>query len=172
MKSTSKSPKFRRSASVLAVIAALMVAALTPALVVSLVLTQDGGQQIELSEHTATIDVSDIDTQATVMYTVSPPDGVPHDSDVDFTVPADILKDADLIKVTVRDSDNIHSFFEAQTRDDCSFTLHLSDDDRYGAQKTDTFTGYLRITDEETARMAGSDIEEFQNCGLYVIYAD
>ena len=171
MKYTSKSPEFRRFVSVLTVIAALMVAALTPALVVSLVLTQDAGQQIELSEHAATIDVSDIDPQATVMYTVSPPDGVPHDSDVDFTVPADILKDADLIKVTVRDSDNIHSFFESQTRDDCSFTLHLSDDDRYGAQ-TDTFTGYLRITDEETARMAGSDVEEFQNCGLYVIYAD
>lgn len=168
MKSTSKTPKLRRFAAVLAVIAALMVTALTPALVISLVLTQDAGQQIE---HAATIDVTDVDSQATVMYTVSPSDGVPHDSDVDFTIPADILKDADLIKVTVSDDDNIHSFFESQTRDDCRFTLHLSDDDRYGAQ-TDTFTGYLRITDEETARMAGSDVEEFQNCGLYVIYAD
>ncbi len=171
MKSTSKTPKLRRFAAVLAVIAALMVTALTPALVVSLVLTQDAGQQIEQSEHAATIDVTDVDSQATVMYTVSPSDGVPHDSDVDFTIPTDILKDADLIKVTVSDDDNIHSFFESQTRDDCSFTLHLSDDDRYSAQ-TRHFTGYLRITDEETARMAGSDVEEFQNCGLYVIYAD
>ena len=170
MKSSSNTPALRRFTAVLAVIAALMVAALTPALVVSLLLTQDTVNQTEPTEQAANIDVTDIDENGTVMYTVSPPEGFRSESDTDFPIPADVLKDPDFIRITVSDDDNSHNFFESETRDDCSFTLHLRDDDRYDA-KTGTYTGYLRVTDEETSKLERSDIESQENCGLYIIYA-
>ena len=171
MKSASNTPILHRFAAVLAVIAVLMVAALTPVLVVSLMFTQHTVDQLEPAEHATTIDVTDIDENGTVMYTVSPPEGLRSDSGTDLVVPAEVLKDADLIQITVSDDDNSHSFFESETQDDCSFTLHLRGDDHYDTE-TDTFTGYLRVTDEETAGFEGSDIEGKENCGLYVIYAD
>ncbi len=171
MYSTSQSSPSRRLFKVLVTAAALPLIALAPALLVSLVLTQGAVDHFEPIGHATTIDVTDIDENGTVMYTVSPPEGFRNEPDIDFTVPADVLKDSDLIRITVSDDDNSLSFFESENQEDCSFTLHLSDDDRYDA-KTGTYTGYLRVTDEETARFAGSDIERLETCGLYVIYTD
>ena len=158
----------RRFSIVLSVAIALPVIAFAPAFVASLFVTD---QTIETTDKTAEIDVTDIDENGTVMYTVSPPEGFRTDSRTDFKVPSDILNDADLIRVTVSDDDNTHTNLESETQKDCNFTLHLSKDDHYDA-KTGSFTGYLRITDEETAKLEGSDFERLGHCGLYVTYAD
>ncbi len=165
--------QLRRFAAVLVVIAALTVVALAPALLASQLITPYGGKSTATGhiDHAATIDVTDIDENGTVMYTVSPPEGFRTDSRTDFKVPSDILNDADLIRVTVSDDDNTHTNLESETQKDCNFTLHLSKDDHYDA-KTGSFTGYLRITDEETAKLEGSNFERLGHCGLYVTYAD
>ena len=65
-----------------------------------------------------------------------------------------MLKDADLIRITVSDVDDSLGVFESKTQGDCSFTLHLHDDDRYDT-KTGTYTGYIRLTDEEISQISG-----------------
>ena len=55
----------------MAVIAALTVAALAPALVVSMMLTQNTLDHIDSTENAEVTDVTDVDPEATVMYTVS-----------------------------------------------------------------------------------------------------
>ncbi len=152
-------------------IIALPIFALAPAYLASLMLIDQTVEPDEPSEQAATIDIMDIDRDGTVMYTVSQAEDFRSDPFTDFTLTPDVLKDADIIRITVSDDDNTHSFFESEMQNDCSFTLHLSDDDRFDAD-SDTFTGYLRVTGEAITDYAGTDFEQREDCGLYVIYTD
>ena len=160
-----------RAIKVVAAVFALAIIALAPAFVASVMLTDQTVEPEKPIENAAAIDVTDIDRDGTVMYTVSPSEGFRSDSVTDFALPLDVLKDADIIRITVSDDDNTHSFFESEMQDDCSFTLHLSDDDRFDAE-SDTFTGYIRVTDEAITDSASADFEHHEDCGLYVIYTD
>ena len=171
--------QLRRFAAVLVVIAALTVVALAPALLASQLITQDGGESTATGhiDHAASIDVADIDPDGNVMYKVSPPGGDRGNSDIEFTVSsdfADILRDGDLIKVTVIDKgtdSTSHSFVDREMEEECRITLNLSSDDRSN-HRTGTYSGYLRIKDDDTVFATGSDFEHRDNCGLYAIYAD
>ena len=162
MNTKTRSNPLRRFVTVLTISIILPLIALAPAYFTSVVLTNQTAQIDESALHTAAIDVSDIDENGTVMYTVSPHEGFQSDSDSDFTAPADILINADLIKVIISDDEIV---------DECSFTLHLSEDDRYDP-KTGEFTGYLRFTKANTAPEAGSDFEYLEDCGIYLTYSE
>ena len=158
-----------RVAKTLAAIVILPIFALAPVYVASVMLTDrqvdpNGSSEI-FNKH---VDVADIDENGTVMYTVSPHDGHRTNTGLDFTVPSDLLKDSDLIRVTVSSDDGEHSFFDAETNEDCHFTLHLTDA-QFDATKTETFTGYLRMTEEE---FVGDDRKHPEYCGLYLSFVD
>ena len=111
---------------------ALPLIALAPALLASLLLTQDTVQPDEPGEHATTIDVADIDPEGTVMYTVSPPNGSGGDSDIEFVVLADMLEviqNGDLIKVTVIDQGTDYGFSSSVDseleEEGCLITLNL-----------------------------------------------
>ena len=181
MKSQSPTQQpLRRFAAVLVVIAALAVVALAPALLASQLITPDWGKSTATGhiDHAATTDVTNIDPEATVMYTVSPSDG---DSDIEIIVSADmvdVLQDGDMIKMTVidqgtdkRTDSNSYSFVDPQIEDGCRITLNLRSDDRFG-RPTGTYSGYLRIKDDDSFTATYADHEQQENCGLYFIYAD
>ena len=164
-------------------IAALTVVALAPALLASQLITPDGGKSTATGhiDHAASIDVTDVDQDGTVMYKVSPPGGDRGNSDIEFTVSsdfADILQDGDMIKMTVidqgtdkRTDSNSYSFVDPQIEDGCRITLNLRSDDRFG-RPTGTYSGYLRIKDDDSFTATYADHEQQENCGLYFIYAD
>lgn len=158
MKSGSNTPRLRRFTAVLAVIAALIVAALTPSLVVSLVLTQDTVDQVKPTEQATTIDVSDIDENGTVMYAVSPSYRQPGFEAESLT---EALRGSDLIKVTFQDSDSSWYQVNHETDEECGLTLQLSSDDRYDVD-TKTYVGYIRVEDGELESVTPTNI----NCAL------
>ena len=155
----------RRLAAILATLVVLPIIVLAPAFLASLLLPQHTVVQTQPTEQAAIIDITDIDKNGTVMYTLNPPEGLRNDATA-----VDALNGADLIKVTVRAHGNSLSAFESGSRDDCSFTLHVRDDDPYHAT-TGKFAGYLKLTDGETAHLDESDFESLETCGLYSISA-
>ena len=165
MKTILNNAPIRRFAAVLTVMGAITVAALAPALIISLVHTQDTVNQIEPSEPAATIDITDIDQNGTVMYAIVPlaDDSAPTDSS--FSTPRALLKNSDLIKITIQDDEDPGKWLGDGAEDDCSFTLHLSDDDTFDNQ-SETFTGYIRVTDDNFN--AQTDSLESENCGFYL----
>ena len=163
---TQKRPLLRLIKVFTAVIA-LPLVALAPALLASLVFTDRIVEVDESTEQVAAIDVTDIAPEGTVMYTVSSLDSYRGTSGSNMPTPRSILEDADLIKVTIQDDDGHGSWLGQDSEDDCTFTLHLSPDDPFDDQ-TDTFTGYIRVTEDDF--FAYSDPEQQENCGLYLIY--
>jgi hypothetical protein len=160
----------RRFANVLMISIALPIVALAPAYIASQLLTD---HVVETADDTATIDITDIDQNGTVMYTVSPSNNDRRTSDTDFKIPRSHLPDSDMIRVTIEDRGTVRvdgdstSWIDHELADECSFTLHLSSDDPYDDQ-SDTFTGYIRVADEDTFLMTGSDLDQRENCGLYL----
>lgn len=173
MKTTSSSRPIRRFAAVMTVLAVLMVAALAPAMVVSLL----------LKLHSEITDVTDIDRNGTVMYAASPSNGNRGDIDIDLILPPDftgILQEADMIKVTVMDRGTekrtdlaAYSFVDDKVEDECSFTLNIKSNDRHDTQ-TDTYSGYIRISDDDTfiATYIANPEQQREHCGFYFIDAD
>ena len=144
---------------------ALMVATIAPVLIISLVLTQDPVEQIVPAENAATIDVTDIDQNGTVMYTVSPTDADVGFPNTDFTIPQSVLHDADILKITIQDDEDLGKWLGDGSEVDCSFTLHLSDDDAFDNQ-SESFTGYIRVSDDYLD--AQSDAWDSEECGFYL----
>ena len=175
----SQSSPSRRLFKVLAVAIALPLIALVPAFLASQLLIQDTVQPDEPTEQTTTIDVTDIDPEGTVMYTVSPSDGDGGDSDIDIIVPADmvdVLQNGDMIKMTVIDQGTDYGFsssVDSEMEEGCRVTLNLSSDYRFG-HRTGTYSGYIRIKDDDTftSTYTYDDLEQRENCGLRLIYAD
>lgn len=165
MKIVSGSPPIRRFAVVLAVIAALMVVALAPVLLTSLILTDQTVDLGESAEHAATIDVADIDENGTVMYTIRPPVGYSTPTNNDVPSPHSLLADADLIKVTIQDDDDLGSSLGHDSEDDCNFTFYLRSDDLYDDQ-SETFTGFIKLEDDEF--WARSDQDRLDECGIII----
>ena len=177
MKTILNSSPIRRFAAVLTVMGAITVAALAPALVVSLVLTQD-------SEIT---DVTAIDPESTVKYTASPLADGGDDSDIEIFVPADMadaMVDGDLIKVTVIDRGTDYrsdrgidfgssSSVDTEMEEGCRFTLSLTPDDRSN-NRIGTYSGYIRIKDDDTftATYTHDDLENREDCGLNLTFND
>ncbi|MXX93655.1 MAG: hypothetical protein F4Y63_09470 [Chloroflexi bacterium] len=164
MKSGSNAPRLRRFTAVLAVIAALIVTALTPSLVVSLVLTQDTVDQVKPTEQAKTIDVTDIDENGTVMYAVSSSYRQPGFETESLT---EALRGSDLIKVTFQDSDSSSHPVNQGANEGCGLTLHLSSDDRYDAG-TKTYVGYIRVEDGEPEAIISTNI----NCALKFVESE
>ena len=165
----------------MAVIAALTVAALAPTLVVSMMLTQNTLDHIDSTENAEVTDVTDVDPEATVMYTVPTQGGDPYDSDVEFILPsdfADTLRDSDMIKMTVIDQGTdkrtdsaSDSLVDPAMEEGCRIKLNLGSDGQHD-ERTGTYSGYLRITDDGTLTATYTYPEQLENCGIYVIYAD
>ena len=173
----SQSSASHRLFKVLVAAVAIPLIALAPALLASLLLTHDTVDPAEPTEHAATIDVSDVDPEATVMYAVSPLGGDRYDSDVDFIVPSDFedtLRDEDVIKFTVIDKgthSTTHRFVDPEMEDGCRIKLHLSSDDQHD-ERTGTYEGYLRIVYDDTLTATYTYPEQLENCGIYVIHTD
>lgn len=169
MKTILNNAPIRRFAAVLTVMGAITVAALAPALVVSLVLTQD-------SEIT---DVTDDDRNGTVMYTASPSDSDRGDASIEFILPSDIeriMDNGDLIKVTIEDrgtESTSDSFVDPGFEDGCVLTLRFSDEYR-NDKPTDTITGYVRTVDVDTfvATYSANSKQQMEHCGFYFTNAD
>ena len=149
-------------------IIALPLVALAPALVASLILTDRTVELDDSTEQVTTIDVTDIDPEGTVMYTVSPLNSYRGTSDSNMPTPRSLFEDADLIRVTIQDDDGPGSWLGHDSEGDCSFSLHISPDDPFDDQ-TNIFTGYIRVAEDDF--FAHSDPEQQENCGLYAIYA-
>ncbi len=179
MKTILNNSPIRRFAAVLTVMGAITVAALVPALVVSLVLTQNPVDQTEPAENAATIDVTDIDQNGTVMYTASPSDSDRGDASIDFILPLDIgniMDDGDLIKVTIEDrgtESTSDSFVDPELEGGCVFTLVISSE--YGNDAPiDTVTGFARTMDDDTfvATYSANTKQQMEHCGFYFTDAD
>ena len=168
MKTIPSSTLLHRLASVLAMLVALPVVALAPALLVSLILIDQTVDVDESTEQATTIDITDIDPEGTVMYTIRSPMGHSTPPNNDIPNPHSFLADADLIIVSIQDDDGPSSRLDQDSEDGCTFTLHISSDDSFDDQ-TDTFTGFIRITEDDF--FAHSDREKLENCDLYSIYA-
>lgn len=162
---TSKSTPTDRLLKVLVATATVTLIAIAPALLASLFVHQDTANQTEPVEHAAAIDVTDIDQNGTVMYTIVPfaDDSAPTDSSL--STPHALLKNSDLIKITIEDDEDPSKWLGDGAEDDCSFTLHLSDDDTFDNQ-SETFTGYIRVTDDYLD--AQSESLEAEKCGFYL----
>ena len=162
---TSKSTPTDRLLRVLVATATVTLLAIAPALLASLFVHQDTVNQIEPSEPAATIDVTDIDQNGTVMYTIIPfaDDSAPTDSSL--STPHALLKNSDLIKITIEDDEDPSKWLGDGAEDDCRFTLRLSDDDMFDNQ-SETFTGYIRVTDDYLD--AQSEALESEKCGFYL----
>ena len=169
MKTILNNAPIRRFAAVLTVMGAITVAALAPALVLSLVLTQD-------SEIT---DVTDDDRNGTMMYTASPSDSDRGDASIEFILPSDIehiMDNGDLIKITIEDrgtESTSDSFVDPELEDGCVFTLSFSDEYR-NDELTDTITGYVRTVDVDTfvATYSTNSKQQMEHCGFYFTDAD
>ena len=163
----SQSSPSHRLFKVLAVAIALPLIALVPAFLASQLLIQDTVEVIEPAEQAVTIDVTDIDPEGTVMYNISPPNGERDTSDNHITIPHSLIGGSDLIKVTIQDGVTSSYWSDSELSNECSFTLFLRSDDRYD-DETDSFTGYLKVTDEDAVLTPGSGLEQLENCGLYL----
>ena len=169
MKTILNNAPIRRFAAVLTVMGAITVAALAPALVLSLVLTQD-------SEIT---DVTDDDRNGTVMYTASPSDSDRGDASIEFILPSDIehiMDNGDLIKVTIEDrgtESTSDSFVDPEFEDGCVFTLRFSDEYR-NDEPTEPITGYVKSADADTfvATYSADTKQQLNLCGIYFIDVD
>ncbi len=166
MKMILNTAPIRRFAAVLTVMGAITVAALAPALVVSLVLTQDS-------------EITDDDRNGTVMYTASPSDSDRGDASIEFILPSDIehiMDNGDLIKVTIEDrgtESTSDSFVDPEFEDGCVLTLRFSDEYR-NDEPTDTITGYVRTVDVDTfvATYSANSKQQMEHCGFYFTDAD
>ena len=161
--------QLRRFAAVLVVIAALTVVALAPALLASQLITQDGGESTATGhiDHAASIDVTDVDQDGTVMYTVSPPQDWPADLEFDF--PTGLLEDSDVIRLTISDQVSHPGLSKDSVEEECEFTLYFSDSDKHD-EKTGTYTGYLRIRDDEMGPYVSHSNDP--KCGFVITYVD
>ena len=158
-----KNPTLVRLVAVIGAMVALPIVALAPALLASLSLTHELAETDEESGYAAKIDVTDIDQNGTVMYTVSPPKGAPTDPKIDFP---SILEDSDIIRLTITDRGTERRFSDELTEYECNFTLYLGDDDKWD-EKTGAYTGYLRIRDDEIRDPAWN---HDSRCGIVITY--
>ncbi len=171
MNNPSQSSPSRRLFRVIAVAIALPLIALVPAFLASSMITQDATEPDDHIEQSVTIDVTDIDPEGTVMYTVIPPIDHPGSPDA-YTIKRDamqraLLEDPTSLHITIEDDEDPARWLGPDSEDICTFTLHLSSDDPYDDQ-SDTFTGYIRVTDDQT--MAHDDLSQQEDCGLYITY--
>lgn len=144
--------------------------ALAPAFLASMVLTQDAAESNEASDYATTLNVTDINQNDTVMYTVSPSHRSFEDAPgIATDVGAELLRDADLIKVTIYDEDLSTGWIGSDPDNECKFTLHFSDDDKQD-RKFGTYTGYLRIRDD--GLQAHHSMDHDSRCGFVITYAD
>ena len=141
--------------------------ALAPAFLASILLTQRTVEHDEANGSAATIDVTDIDQNGTVMYTVSPPQDAP--ADFEFDIPSGLVEDADLIRLTISDKSSDSGLPEDLTADECKFTFYLSDSDEYD-EKTSTYIGYLRINDDELGPHYFHPDDD--GCSIVITYTD
>lgn len=146
MKTTSSNTPLRRLAAILATTVILTLIALSPAYIASIVLQDQLVEPSESTEQVATINVTDIDRNGTVMYsyTVSPSYTQPGFETESLMA---TIRGSDLIKVTVQDSDSSSYRVNHEASEECGLTLTLSSNDRYDAN-TDTYVGYVRVEDE------------------------
>ena len=170
MNTPSKSSPSRRLFRVIAITIALPLIALVPAFLASSAAdTRYGRPNRSWPNTPPTIDVTDIDPEGTVMYTVSPPNGDSESPDSHLAVPRSLLDDADMLHITIRDDDDPDSWLGQDSEGNCNFTLHFDSDDPYD-EKTETFTGYIRVTDEETK--AYDNLNQREDCGIYLTFTE
>ena len=165
MNTPSHSSPSRRLFNVLAAAIALPLIALVPAFLASSWITHEAIEPDDPSEHAAAIDVTDIDREGAVVYTIKPRTSDTGPTDANFSTPHSVLKNSDLIILTIQDDEDPGEWLGDGAEDDCSFTLHLSDDDTFDNQ-SETFTGYIRVTDDDFT--AQTDSLESENCGFYL----
>jgi len=146
-----------RAIRVFAAMVALPIIALAPVYVASVTLTDQAVEIDEPIQQAATNDVTDIDRNGTVMYTVSP-SRYTQAPKFETESPLAIMRGSDLIKVTVidRGTERSSSPQDHQTDYECELNLHLTSSDRYAPKtktynKTNTYVGYLRIDDEDVS---------------------
>ena len=166
MKTTSSITPLRRLYAIIATMVMLTLIALSPAYIASMVLQDRFVEPIESTEQVTTIDVTDIDRNGTVMYTVSPSYTQPGFETESLMA---TLRGSDLIKVTVHDSDSSSYRVNNEASEECGLTLTLSSNDRYDADSK-TFVGYVRVEDEGDE--TGSTRTDLIDCAIKFIEMD
>ena len=145
MNTPSHSSPSRRLFNVLAAAIALPLIALVPAFLASSWITHEAIDQIEPTQLAVTLNDTVIDTDPSTPESIDPQRRI---------------LDSDLIHITISGTDSaLHSGQDG----DCTFTLHIDDDDLLD-DEPETFTGHLRVSADDlgVCTMYFDDIDEIE----------